>query len=101
MGLRGPERRSDNPDQKFLVHTDVPEVWEENILQSGGKHYGHLEVDILPADSDIWQATLKPVYIFRYCDLLIRPYSDFVERRMYDDQIILNPYIILIFSCTK
>ncbi len=88
-GLRGPEEDLDNPDQKFLVHSDVPEVWEENVLKSGGKHYGHLEVDILPVDSDIWQTTLKPVYIFPVMDSVDSTYSDY-ERRIYDDQIILT-----------
>lgn len=30
----------------------VPELWENGILKSGGKHYGHLEINIFPSDSD-------------------------------------------------
>ncbi len=88
-GLRGPVEGLDNPHQKFLVHTDVPEVWENSVLIGGGKHYGHLEVDILPQDDSIWKATLKPVYIFPLFDPDDSTYLDF-ERRVYDDQIILT-----------
>ena len=47
-GLRGPVTGADNPWKQFLVHTDVPETWEDGILMDGGKHYGHLQVDIEP-----------------------------------------------------
>jgi 3',5'-cyclic AMP phosphodiesterase CpdA len=90
-GLRGPEEELDNPDQKFLVHTDVPEVWENNVLKSGGKHYGHLEVDIMPIDTNTWQAVLKPVYIFPLLNTIDSTYSNF-ERRVYNDQVILTRY---------
>jgi hypothetical protein len=90
-GLRGPEEGLDNPNQKFLVHTDVPEVWENNVLKSGGKHYGHLEVDIMPIDTNTWQAVLKPVYIFPLLNTSDSTYSNY-ERRIYDDQIILTRY---------
>jgi len=88
-GLREPSKGIDNPNQKFLVHTDVPEVWENNVLISGGKHYGHLEVDIIPEDTNIWKAILKPVYIFPLYDTIDSTYSNY-ERRIYEDQIILT-----------
>ena len=88
-GLREPVNELDNPYQKFLVHTDVPEVWENGALISGGKHYGHLEVDILPQGNDTWQAILKPIYIFPLLDADGTNYSEY-ERRIYDDQIILT-----------
>ena len=88
-GLREPIEGLDNPYQKFLVHTDVPEVWENGVLISGGKHYGHLEVDILPQDNDTWQAILKPIYIFPLLDTDGTTYSGYA-RRIYDDQIILT-----------
>jgi hypothetical protein len=91
-GLRGPEKAIVNTSQEFLVHTDVPEVWENGILKSGGKHYGHLEADILPVDNDTWQAILKPVYIFPMFDIATSDYSDY-ERRIYDDQIILTRHL--------
>lgn len=88
-GLREQEEGLENPYQKFVVHTDVPEVWENNVLKSGGKHYGHLEVDILPSGADTWQAILKPVYIFPVFDPVSSTYSGY-ERRIYNDEIILN-----------
>ena len=88
-GLREPEEGLDNPYQEFLVHTDVPEIWENGVLNSGGKHYGHLEVDIIPVDTNTWQAILKPVYIFPLLNTVDSTYTNF-ERRVYDDQIILT-----------
>ncbi len=90
-GLRGPIEGLENPYKKFLVPKDVPEIWENDVLISGGKHYGHLEVDILQQDTDIWQAILNPVYIFPLFDTLDSTYSNF-ERRIYDDQVILTRY---------
>ena len=88
-GLREPEEGLDNPYQKFVVHKDIPEVWENNVLKSGGKHYGHLEVDIVPTNISTWQAILKPVYIFPLFNILDGTYSDY-EKRIYNDQIILT-----------
>ncbi len=88
-GLREPFEGTDNPYQEFLVHTDVPEVWENGILKDGGKHYGHLEVDIMQQDDSTWQAILTPVYIFPLYNPEDSSYSDF-ERRVYDDQITLT-----------
>jgi hypothetical protein len=88
-GLREPEEGLENPYQKFVVHKDVPEVWENNVLISGGKHYGHLEVDILPSGTDTWQAILEPVYIFPVFDPVSSTYSGY-ERRIYNDEIVLN-----------
>jgi 3',5'-cyclic AMP phosphodiesterase CpdA len=88
-GLREPEEGLENPYKKFVVHTDVPEVWENNVLKSGGKHYGHLEVDILPSGIDTWQAILMPVYIFPVFDPVSSTYSGY-ERRIYNDEIILD-----------
>lgn len=87
-GLRGPETGLENPHQKFLVHTDAPEVWEDGILLSGGKHYGHLEVDVQATEAGRWQAVLKPVYIFPLLDRDGRLLS--FERRLYDDTVTLN-----------
>ena len=90
-GLRAPIEGLENPDRKFLVHADVPEVWENDVLVSGGKHYGHLEVDILQQDTNTWQAILKPVYIFPLFNNIDSTYSNY-EQRVYDDQIILTRY---------
>jgi hypothetical protein len=88
-GLRGKVEGTDNPFQEFLVHTDVPEVWENGILMEGGKHYGHLEVDILPVDEFTWQAVLTPAYVFPLYNPDDSAYTDF-ERREYSDQVVLT-----------
>ncbi len=91
-GLRGPSEGTDNPFQQFMVHTDVPEIWGNGVLKSGGKHYGHLEVDIMPGDTNTWQAILKPVFVFPLFDTVNLTYSQY-ERRIYDDEIVLTcPY---------
>lgn len=90
-GLRGPSAGWYNPFQQFMVHKDVPEVWENGILKEGGKHYGHLEVDIMPGDSNTWKAVLKPVYVFPLYDTTDSAYTHY-ERRVYHDEIILTSY---------
>jgi len=87
-GLRAPVQGINNPYQQFLVHNDVPEVWQDGVLVAGGKHYGHLEVDINEIGDDTWQATLKPIYIFPLMGNDGVSYSGY-SRRMYDDQITL------------
>jgi hypothetical protein len=62
-GLRGPVDGAVNPFRVFLAHNDAPEVWEDSVLVSGGKHYGHLEVEIAPLGDSAWEAVLKPVYV--------------------------------------
>lgn len=87
-GLRGPQAGLTNTWQRFLVHRDVPEVWENGVLVSGGKHYGHLELDLLPGDTD-WQAVLKPVHVFPLFADSGRTYLG-CERRLYDDMVTLT-----------
>lgn len=91
-GLREPEKGLENPNQQFLVHSDIPELWENGILKSGGKHYGHLEVDLLQADGDTWQALMRPVYIFPLFNSAGSEYSLF-ERRIYNDEVTLTRYL--------
>jgi len=82
-GLRGASKEFDNPARKFLVHDDAPEVWEEGHLISGGKHYGHLEVNVRPDACGKWTATVEPVHIFPVTDATgaITAWA----RRVYDD----------------
>jgi hypothetical protein len=64
-GLRGPDPIVSNPQRVFLAHVDAPEQWsDEGILLDGGKHYGHLEVQVQRGDDGRWQARLEPVYLF-------------------------------------
>jgi len=88
-GLRGPWNGTNNELQLFLVHSDAREVWEEGILVEGGKHYGHLEVDIISVDDFTWNAVLTPVYVLPIYSIEDSAFTGF-ERREYDDQIILT-----------
>lgn len=84
-GLRGPEADLTNQYQEFLAHSDAPEVWSGDILLSGGKHYGHLEVDVVLNDFGLWDVTVTPAYAFP----LLSPTNPGEilgwERRTYDD----------------
>jgi len=87
-GLRGPVKYVENPFRVFLAHADAPEVYDDRgILKDGGKHYGHLEVNIEKNSSGRWQAQLDPVYIFPL--LNERGHVIGVERRLYDDRLTL------------
>ncbi len=63
-GLRGPQSDLTNPFQTFLAHADAPEVWAGDELVSGGKHYGHLEIDVTLAASGRWDVSITPAYAF-------------------------------------
>lgn len=86
-GLRGPQEGLGNPHQQFLVHDDAEEIWQGETLVAGGKHYGHLEIDVLPAAGGGWQAVLKPVHVF---PLMQGADLQAVERRLYDDVVTLS-----------
>jgi 3',5'-cyclic AMP phosphodiesterase CpdA len=89
-GLRGPAVGFDNPIRKFLAHDDSPEVWEGKRLVSGGKHYGHLEVNILPpsAPNAAWTATLIPVQIFPLMNA--EGTVTGFERRIWNDEVTIS-----------
>lgn len=63
-GLRGPSLDYDNPFRKFLAHENEPEVWDGKRLVSGGKHYGHVEVNVDRDAQGRWQAEIVPVHVF-------------------------------------
>jgi hypothetical protein len=79
-GLRGPELS--NPYCKFLAHHDAPERWQDGVLLDGGKHYGHLEVNVSPGPEG-WSCEMTPVYIFPVFGQngQVKSY----ERRIYPD----------------
>jgi hypothetical protein len=87
-GLRGPSVDFDNPHRKFLAHENAPEVWNGKQLISGGKHYGHLEVNVRPNANAEWQAVLTPVHVFPQCNVAGAVIG--WERRTYDDVITLT-----------
>lgn len=76
-----------NPHQVFLAHHDAPEVWDGKRLVSGGKHYGHVEVNVSQSPDGTWQATLTPAYIFPLMD--DQGTVTAWERRTYDDEVTL------------
>lgn len=87
-GLRGPSDAAVNPFRKFLAHDDSPEVWVDSRLQSGGKHYGHLEINVAPDSSNQWKMELSPVHCFPMLDdagTVIR-----WDRRTYSDHIVIT-----------
>ena len=59
-GLRSPDRV--NEWSKFLAYRDSQEIWKDDVLMEGGRHYGHLEIDVQPTSTG-WRAELRPVYI--------------------------------------
>jgi hypothetical protein len=81
-GLRGPSVGFDNPHRQFLAHENAPEVWENGKLISGGKHYGHLEVDVQPGKDGKWSIEVTPVYAFPKVD---EQGQVIWERRTYAD----------------
>jgi hypothetical protein len=94
-GLRGPARGEDGEQdlpgsehQVFLAHLDAPEVREGRRLLQGGKHYGHLEVNVRPDDDGVWVAELLPVHVFPLTDE--RGEVIGWERRIYDDVVLLS-----------
>ncbi len=84
-GLRGPVEGFDNPHRKFLAHLDAPEVWEGQRLVSGGKHYGHVEVNVAPSDAGEWRMQILPVAVFPVTNA--EGGVTGWERRPYDDGI--------------
>ena len=88
-GLRAPIPGLENPYKQFLVHDDVPEIWDDRILVDGGKHYGHLEIDLFINGDGNWEAIFKPVYVFPNYNTETKSYSGY-SRRLYDDEIILR-----------
>ncbi|GGI03485.1 metallophosphoesterase family protein [Egicoccus halophilus] len=112
-GLRGERRNGPslhdpllryNPYRQWTADQDEPEVWQDvdgvRQLVAGGKHYGHLEVDVErlaphrgrgngPAKGGaVAKVTFRPVHVFPVLDAdyeLVR-----AERRVYDDQVVVH-----------
>jgi len=87
-GLRGPVKGLENPLGVFLAHDDAPEVYDsDGILIDGGKHYGHLEVNVSPDGEGGWLARFDMAYVFPVMNAdgqVVR-----FERRLYDDSLTL------------
>ncbi len=89
-GLRGKKiTKEDNKYEVFRAQKDAPEIYDQNnILVGGGKHYGHMEVNVREVWPEIWQATLEPVYIFVHKDANGKAVG--FERRVYNDVVVLT-----------
>jgi len=88
-GLRGPVKDVLNAHRVFLAHEDAPEITgTDGVLDDGGKHYGHLEVNIQMNTDGQWQARLDPVYVFP--QLNVEGQALGYERRLYDDSVTLT-----------
>ena len=82
--LRPPDKDAKNDRCVFLAHDHSPERWTGDVLESGGKHYGHVEVDVTSAATG-FAVTISPVHVFPVLDpdapcTILR-----WERREYDD----------------
>ena len=87
-GLRGQQKTAEyNPREVWRAHKDCPEVWENGVLVGGGKHYGHMEINVDRDGTGRWRCTLTPVYIFVSQDNSGKV-SRF-DRRIYDDVVTL------------
>ena len=88
-GLRGPMAGIENPYRVFLAHADAPEVRDaEGRLVDGGKHYGHLEVNVERGADGAWRARLDKVYVFPVTTADGR--VERFERRVYPGSTVLT-----------
>ena len=88
-GLRGSDPSVSNPYSLFTADISSPEVYDANgILQDGGRHYGHLVVDVSLQDDGFWAARFEPVYVFPIMNADGEVQS--FEPRVYDDALTLR-----------
>jgi hypothetical protein len=96
--LLGPQEGVINERQIFVAHDHAPEHWDGNVLVQGGKHYGHIEIDVRrqdETDTDTTAAsgdtaggfsvTITPVHVFPVLDPDTPGTIVTWERREYDD----------------
>ena len=80
-----------NPYRVWSADQFEPEVWDGEVLVDGGKHYGHLEVNLersLARSQGVAATmTLTPVYSFPLLDEDLTVLG--TERRTYDDEVVL------------
>lgn len=90
-GLGEPDDEKDprhkNPWQQWIAHVDDPELWKGPQLVQGGRHYGHVEIDLERA-GDAWDITLTAVHTFPVNDAAGRVTG--FERRLYNDVVRLT-----------
>lgn len=90
-GIGGPEDVRDprcaNPWQKWIAHKDDPELWKVRQLVQGGRHYGHVEIDLVREGAG-WNITLTAVHNFPVNDEAGKVTG--FERREYSDVVRLH-----------
>ncbi|NVJ86092.1 MAG: metallophosphoesterase [Algoriphagus sp.] len=103
-GMRGEKRNylknplellNYNSFKKWTADQNEPEQWVESggnpVLSDGGKHYGHLEVNVQKVSEngkEYAKIDFSPVYIFPVLDQNYNLQS--VERRVYNDEVSLK-----------
>ncbi|MFC3199446.1 metallophosphoesterase [Parapedobacter deserti] len=60
--------RRANGYRQWVAHVDAAEHWDGRQLISGGKHYGHLVVDVIPQGEHVYEIIMIPQYIFPVTD---------------------------------
>lgn len=75
--------RRENPYRRWVAHVDAPEEWKGKQLIDGGKHYGHLEIEVKPLSNGSYHLRFTPVYIFPVTDEAGKVTG--FERRIYGD----------------
>ena len=81
--LSGLDPKFFNPWQQWVAHEHAHELWKGDQLLDGGKHYGHLEVNVVP-QNERYLVQFTPVYSFPVTDQNGKNIS--FERRIYDDE---------------
>ncbi|WP_049562732.1 metallophosphoesterase family protein [Nonomuraea sp. SBT364] len=96
-GLRGVRRDGPTLDSPPLAYNAFsrwtadqgePEVWDGARLRSGGKHYGHLEIDVNRVRDRKARITLTPVHVFPVMDDALAVLR--TERRTYSDRVVID-----------
>lgn len=83
-----------NPFSQWTADQDSPELWVVDgdgvtRLLDGGKHYGHLEVNVASTGgAGFGTVSLTPVYSFPNLDASYQLVGD-TERRIYGDQVVV------------
>jgi hypothetical protein len=84
--LPGPQPGLVNERQIYSAQDRAPERWDADVLSSGGKHYGHVEVDVAPrADGAGFTVSITPAYVFPVLDPSAPGEIVTWERRTYDN----------------
>lgn len=85
-GLRAPHAGLFNDRQIFVADDHSPELWRGNVLVSGGKHYGHVEVNVQrKEDGPGFAVSITPVFVFPTLDPDAPGTVTGWQRREYDD----------------